>query len=166
MGSWAPGAIPALMAGKTDKQIAVLEALLSPTQQVEQFKKLDLRATFGLGADTEIIFHDPIDAGWNSRTRNTTSGATCYYEFRVGQIIFNRHPLYGKDILAFFTFRQFKDGATVGMESSDRVRTKMPTFPQKVQSDPTSVTAAAGLISEAFETDITIFANRIKKRLR
>jgi hypothetical protein len=42
----------------------------------------------------------------------------------------------------------------------------MPAFPQKIESDPVSVAAAAGLINEAFATDITIFANRIKPRLR
>ena len=166
MGSWAGGVIPALMAGKTDKQIAVLTALLNPAQQVERFKKIDLRATFGLAADTEIVYHDPIDAGWKSGTRNTASGAACYYEFRVDQIMFNRHPLYGKDILGFFTFRDFGSGETISVKLSDRVRTKMPAFPQKVESDPASVAAAAGLINEAFATDITIFANRIKPRLR
>ncbi|GEM_PF-3228134 len=166
MASWAGGVIPALMAGKTDKQIAVLTALLNPTQQVERFKKLDLRAAFGLAADTEIVYHDPIDARWKSSTRNTESRAACYYEFRVDQIMFNRHPLYGKDILAFFTFRDFAAGESITLKSSDRIRTKMPAFPQKIESDPVSVAAAAGLINEAFATDITIFANRIKPRLR
>ncbi|MFA5965098.1 MAG: hypothetical protein WC804_13860 [Sphingomonas sp.] len=166
MGSWAGGIVPALMAGKTDKQVAVLKALLDPVKQVERFKKLDLRATFGLAVDTEVVYHDPIDTGWKAGARNAPSNATCYFEFRIDEIVFNRHPLYGKDILAFLTFREFGPGDTIAVKSSDRVRTKMPAFPQKVESDPASVSGAAGMVNEAFGTDITIFAGRIKPRIR
>ncbi len=163
------GLVPAAIsgiAGRTDNQVAVLDALLNPAGQIEQFEKLDLRATFNLSADTKIVYHEPIANNWIEKARNSESTADCYYEFRIDQIWFNRHPIYGKDILTLFMFLAFGTGDKININLSGNVRTKMRGFPKKIESDAVSVASAADLVNRAFATDIQIFADRIKARLR
>ncbi len=165
MGSGMPGLLPALMTGDTRAQVKVLGSVLDPAGQSQQLKSLDLESTLGLPAQTAIYFHDaPQD--WKVGERNTASQASCYYELKVDEILFNRHPLYGKDILSFFTFRSFADGQHIAFRISSRVRTKMPDFPKKVEADADSIAAVSAMVNRAFVTDFTIFAKSVRGKLR
>lgn len=164
MGSGMPGLLPALMAGDTSAQIKVLGSVLDPAGQLQELKSIDLESTLGLPVRTVIFFHDaPQD--WKMTERNTASKASCYYELKVDEILFNRHPLYGKDILSFFTFRSFGNGQRVAFRVSDRVRTKMPDFPKKVQADADSIAAVSQMVNRAFLADFTVFAKSVHNRL-
>jgi hypothetical protein len=165
MGSGMSGLLPALMAGDTTAQVKVIGALLDPAGQVEQIRKTGLESVLGLPADTQVVVHDPIDTGWKTGARNSLSSAPCYFELHVDQLLFNRHPLYGKDILAFFTFRSFGAGDAIEFKVGGRYRTKMPDFPKKVESDPASIEAVSAMINTAFRTDFTLFAERVRPKL-
>jgi len=165
MGSGTQGLLPALMAGDTTKQVQVLGAVLDPDGQVDQFRELDLVKTFALPSDTQVVFHSPTTVGRWPDKRNAASQASCYFEFWVDQILFNRHPLYGKDILSLFTFRRYGAGDSVAFRMGGRYRTKMETFPKKVEADPASIAAAAALVNEAFATDVTLFGDKVRPRV-
>lgn len=167
MGSSFSGALPALMSGSTDKQVSVLRQLLNPAKQIEQMKSLDFKVLLNLPADTEIVYHDvgavTVDASTGLSSKPISGpGGRCEYNFKIEQILFNRHPLYGKDILTFFKFTENGGDGKQLSSTRDRVRTKMHGFPSKVESDQASVELVANMVADAFKKDVTIFSARIK----
>eukprot|EP01013_Petalomonas_cantuscygni_P024962 TRINITY_DN46719_c0_g1_i1.p2 TRINITY_DN46719_c0_g1~~TRINITY_DN46719_c0_g1_i1.p2 ORF type:complete len:118 (+),score=4.23 TRINITY_DN46719_c0_g1_i1:346-699(+) len=80
--------------------------------------------SLSLAPDCGIVLHEDEKFDRSSKIRQTPSSASNYYELSVDAVYFNSHPLYGKDILTFYTFREFGEQDKYRKQTSRSKRVK------------------------------------------
>lgn len=155
----AAGIIPAAFSGKNGAYQEVLSKLLNKDGQIEALRKAEPAQLFQLRGNTVVIYH--VNMPFNNTKIKRNVQSSCYSEIKVDNVMFNHHPLYGKDILAFFTYRDFGNDETVDRSKSVRVRRKIGKFSLEVDRDAPAAIAA---IQTAFIDDFKEFAKRVTEQ--
>ena len=152
------GIIPAAFSGKNGAYQEILSKLLNKEGQIEALRKAEPAQLFQSKPNTVVLYHVNMPFSNMKNKRNVQSSSSCYSEIKVDNVMFNHHPLYGKDILAFFTYRDFGNDATVDISKSVRARRKIEKFSLEVDRDSPAAIAA---IQTAFIDDFKEFAKRV-----
>lgn len=132
--------------GNPDRQ-EILAATLFEERQLELLDGANPVETLALDSECQVVTHfgDLFDA--ESRDRQTDSIANRYYELKIDSIYFNSHPIYGRDILAFYTFRIFSEEGQYEkrIRRNKRVKTGRISFEGEAE-----IAASVTAIEEAF----------------
>jgi hypothetical protein len=152
--------IVASSADTSQKYQDVLTKVLSKENQINEIRDADPVAKLNLPQGTNLIVHDAENYIFTKGRRSSQSNASCYYELSIDHIIFNRHPLYGKDIMTYFSFRNFGNDATVDKYHSKRFRRKIGKF--SIEEDANSADAASR-IRKAFLEGFLEFSKKFSK---
>jgi hypothetical protein len=152
---------------------------LGPDVQMDDLRKANVAATLGL-AGYRIVVEAPMpskedmkkgpavkalakamDAKLKSGQRLSTSTAPCYAELVGTNIFYHKAVMYGSNLFAGWTFRDFGKGGTGAPRVySGSVKNPLEDFPAKT---PDKVDAAKAEIRDAYAKD---FAEYVQKKVK
>ena len=160
-------ALGAALGSGTSPQAERLKITLDEQGQITQMRTLDLVGLLGLPVGTRITYHADEDGDALARTdAPATDGEpklpSCLYDLRIAELIFNRHPLYGTDILTILEFRAYGSDGRVRMSASHRERSGIHDFPRVEEANYERI---ATMMNTAFLADVQSFVARIRLRL-
>lgn len=154
------GLIGGLFSGSNPDRMEVLEATLYRERQAELIAQAGPAPLLSLPADCAVILHAEAAFDRASKARNFSSSASSYHELSIDAIYFNTHPLYGKDILTYLTFRSFGDQPKFAKQVSKTKRVKL----KKITFDSNDAVATSiAAIEDAFVETFQKFARESVK---
>lgn len=163
-GSGMSGILPALIAGSSEKQGQLASAVLDGPGQLSQIMTANPVSLFKLPADTVVVAHEAPEIKTPVGEAEPTFEAGCRYELRVGSISYNRHPLYGKDILSYFAFQKIDADGKIAKKYKKQARVKMHDFPKNsLPKDEEERQVMAGMMNEAFKAGLVKFVTSFKE---
>jgi hypothetical protein len=118
------GLIGALFSEKNPDRMQILAATLYQERQLSLISGSEPNRLLLSDPQCRIIVHESQEFDRSLKTRQTPSLASIYYELSVDAVYFNSHPLYGKDILAYYTFRNFGEDEKYRRQVSRHKRVK------------------------------------------
>jgi hypothetical protein len=164
IGSSMNGLLPALIAGSSAKQTELASAVLDGPGQLDRLISADPVKLLKLPNGTKIVTHDApnLQSQVNEKAPALESG--CRYELRVVSIIYGRHPLYGKDIVSRFAFREISaDGKSI-RSYNKQARVKMHNFPNNsIPENDQERNIMADMMNGAFVDGFIKFVSSIKE---
>lgn len=145
------GLIGGMFSSSNPDRMEVLTGTLYQERQAALIAGTGPAALLSLPADCAVVLHAGEAYDREVKTRNASSSAPAYHELSIDAVYFNSHPLYGKDVLTYFTFRRFGDKAQYTAQVSKMKRVKMKGIafatPDEVKA---SVAAIEGAFAETF----------------
>lgn len=165
--------------GKTATLKDLMHDYLSPDAQVDALRTADVAGALGLAGYTIVIEPAvPSDAAAKAdpavkaairamdatiRKGERLSGATtpCYAELVGGDILYVKKPMWGTNLFAGWTFRDFgRDGTTKLRSFTGQVKIPLSVFPART---PDQAEAAKADLRNAYARD---FAEYVEKKVR
>ena len=152
---------------------------LGPDVQVEELRKLDVAGILGLSG-YRIVVEAPTASNDDAKKDATVKGAVkdmnaklkngvrlsgsrapCYAELVAANIFYNKAMMYGSNLFAGWTFRDFgRTGAGAPKVFAGSVKNPLEDFPPKTAE---KVSAAKGEIRDAYAKDVVEY---VQKKVR
>ena len=136
---------------------------LDPAAQSKALAALPLATMLGL-SDYKIILHDtPLDSHTirTVKTRYFASGAPCYADLVVSDLVYSRVYAHGRDLKTFLRFRVFGIGAAPTRSFGTWVQTKLELFSLE---PPRRDEAALLELNSAFAANLETFSQLLAKK--
>lgn len=156
------GLIGGMFSSSNPDRMEVLTATLPKDQQTTLIEGAAPAVALSLAESCAVILHPEEAYDRERKTRNSTSTSADYHELSVDAVYFNSHPLYGKDILTYFTFRNFGAAQEYARQTSKMKRVKMKGIAFTTSEE---VAASMQAIRVAFAETFTKFARESVKPL-
>jgi hypothetical protein len=145
------GLIGGMFSSSNPDRLEVLNATLYQERQAALISETGPAQLLSLPADCTVILHADAAYDREKKTRNATSASSDYHELSIDAVYFNAHPLYGKDILTYFTYRRFGDEPSYLKQVSKMKRVKMKGIAFATREEVAqSVAAIEGAFAETF----------------
>ena len=154
VGAIADGAMNANRDKSNRTQIA---SALSSEGQVEALASLDLPHLLGIPAAT-VVRHDMplVRATMNKvKERRAESRSPCYGELIVGDVMYQKSPIYGRSLRTLFMYRDFGAGNAILREYKNWGGNGLKLFPPKEGED---IQAANDELTMVFKANFAEFA--------
>jgi hypothetical protein len=145
------GLIGGMFSSSNPDRFEVLTATHPQERQTALIEAAAPAAALSLAEGCAVVLHAGEAYDRDRKTRNTGSAASDYHELSIDAVYFNSHPLYGKDILTYFTFRNFGDRPQYVRQTSKMKRVKMKGIAFTTRDEvAASMTAIEGAFVETF----------------
>lgn len=145
------GLIGGMFSSANPDRLEVLNATLYQARQAALVSDTGPAQLLSLPADCAVILHADVAYDRDKKARNTSSASPDYHELSIDAVYFNSHPLYGKDILTYFTYRRFGDQPNYTRQISKMKRVKMKGIAFATKEEVAlSVAAIEGAFAETF----------------
>ncbi len=119
------GLIGGMFSSSNPDRFEVLTATLPQERQAALIEGAAPAAALSLAEGCAVVLHKGEAYDRENKGRGSASTSDDYHELSVDAVYFNSHPLYGKDILTYFTFRSFGDQPRYARQISKMKRVKM-----------------------------------------
>jgi hypothetical protein len=156
------GLIGGMFSSNNPDRLEVLAATLPQERQAALIEGAAPAAGLSLAVGCAVVLHTGEAYDRDNKGRGSSSVSDDYHELSIDAVYFNSHPLYGKDILTYFTFRNFGDRAQYVRQTSKMKRVKMKGL---AFTTPAEVAASMRAIEGAFVETFGKFARESVKPL-
>lgn len=143
--------IGGLFSSSNPERMEVLTATLYQERQASLIAETGPAELLSLPAGCAVIPHSGEAYDRASKTRKVSSASRDYHEMSIDAVYFNSHPLYGKDVLTYFTYRRFGDKESFAKQISKMKRVKMKGIAFTTKEEVAlSVKSIEGAFTETF----------------
>jgi len=156
------GLIGGMFSSSNPDRFEVLMATLPQERQAALIEGAGPAAALSLAEGCTVVLHTGEAYDRDSKGRASASTSDDYHELSIDAVYFNSHPLYGKDILTYFTLRNFGDRPQYVRQTSKMKRVKMKGIAFTTKEE---VAASMRAIEGAFVETFAKFARESAKPL-
>ena len=128
----------AIHANRDSSNQSLMASALDSPSQLDALQALDLRTLLSLTPGTLIVRHEtPLERKTmnNVKTRRSDSHAACYSELIVGDVAYQKSPLYGRSLRTLFMLRKFDTNQKIIKEYKAWGGNGLKLFPPKEGED-------------------------------
>lgn len=154
-----------VQSGKDASNKTLIASALDSPSQLDALQELDLRTLLPLTPGTTIIRHEqPLERKSMNKvkTRRAGSSSKCYSELIVADVLYEKHPIYGRSLKTLLMVRQFGSDQKIDAQFKAWGGNGLKLFPPKEGED--AIAALDELVS-VYKANFEEFAKKARTRL-